>query len=81
MTAPTHTPEWTVQDGGFVTSKHLVRMGCHHKKTVSACGGCYARLNAALKLIEMQPDRASEIVKAVTEAMKAEFSGKKAGMP
>lgn len=64
--------KWEVRQGALITDTHgKISCTCPHRK-VGACGGCYARLYIAMRLIEATPEAAAIIVKEILEAENAE---------
>lgn len=63
---------WKVEKGRLVLpSGNLMAASCHHRKGY-ACGGCYARLYVALDEVSKAPERAKDIIDALTRQMQAE---------
>lgn len=80
MTEPFKPHIWQVRNKRFVgDEKYDITMGCQHARGTSACGGCYARLYTALKMIEAVPEGAANVVADVFAAMSAEGAAKSLG--
>jgi hypothetical protein len=67
-------PKWSVRRGTLWTEdRGSISMSCTHEAAGSgSCGGCFARLYFALRLIEANPGSAATVVKEVFDAMLAE---------
>lgn len=63
---------WRVEKGHLDIGDGTMAAGCHHRPgRTAACGGCYARVTTALKLIQEGAD-GKRIADEVFAAMKAE---------
>ena len=77
-----HKPErWTVvPHKGFRDSTKeksgYMTVSCAHRKT-GACGGCYARMYIALRLMNEVPEAAAHIAKEVDAALEAEAAARR----
>lgn len=71
---------WTVKGGVLLTDpadkSSALAISCPHRKQ-GACGGCYARLYLAMRLIKEAPEAAPLITAEIEAAQKADDAARR----